>query len=24
VLNLKHKGAIANAVRGERIGTIVQ
>jgi uridylate kinase len=23
-LNLKHKGAIANAVRGERIGTIVQ
>ncbi|HEY9426100.1 MAG TPA: UMP kinase [Gemmatimonadaceae bacterium] len=24
VLNLKHKGAIASAVRGERIGTIVQ
>jgi uridylate kinase len=24
VLNLKHKGALANAVRGERIGTIVQ
>jgi uridylate kinase len=24
VLNLQHKGAIANAVRGERIGTIVQ